>query len=147
MSLFGKKQREEATQALAELRAELAQLREQLTAADAERAVVDARLTSLAQTSTDQINALAHSSTEQIATLHLRLQSVSTELANQLSELGHDIDALAAEQHTGGSAVDGEAIEALRAGQVRLANEQARYEIAFRADLAELAERVRRIRG
>ena len=41
------------------------------------------------------------------------------------------------------SATD-EVIETLRAGQVRLANEQARYEIAFRADLAELAEKVRR---
>jgi hypothetical protein len=35
-------------------------------------------------------------------------------------------------------------LDELRAGQVRLANEQARYEIAFRADLAELAERCRR---
>ncbi|MCU0260844.1 MAG: hypothetical protein MUE78_07480 [Ilumatobacteraceae bacterium] len=35
-------------------------------------------------------------------------------------------------------------LDELRAGQIRLANEQARYEIAFRADLAEVAERCRR---
>jgi hypothetical protein len=33
-------------------------------------------------------------------------------------------------------------VEALRATQVRLANEQARYEITFRQDLAELADRL-----
>jgi hypothetical protein len=37
-----------------------------------------------------------------------------------------------------------ELITALRTGQIKLANEQARYEIAFRNDLAALAEHVRR---
>jgi hypothetical protein len=41
------------------------------------------------------------------------------------------------------SAVSDEVIEALRASQVKLANEQARYEIAFRQDLANLAEHLR----
>jgi hypothetical protein len=35
-------------------------------------------------------------------------------------------------------------IDELRDGQVRLANEQARYQIAFREDLARLAEQLRR---
>jgi hypothetical protein len=35
-------------------------------------------------------------------------------------------------------------IEQIRASQVRLASEQARYEIAFRQDLAGLAEEIRR---
>jgi hypothetical protein len=40
--------------------------------------------------------------------------------------------------------VSDEVVAALRSGQVKLANEQARYEIAFRQDLATLAESLRR---
>ncbi|MBK5334215.1 MAG: hypothetical protein JJD93_19720, partial [Ilumatobacteraceae bacterium] len=39
--------------------------------------------------------------------------------------------------------VSDEVVDALRGGQVKLANEQARYEIAFRQDLASLAELLR----
>jgi hypothetical protein len=35
----------------------------------------------------------------------------------------------------------------LKASQVKLASEQARYEITFREDLAALAEQVRQLRG
>ena len=74
-----------------------------------------------------------------------RLSSMGTELANQISELGRDLDALHAAPRGAGDSIDVQAlVEELRTGQVRLANEQARYEIAFRADLAELAERCRR---
>ncbi len=66
-----------------------------------------------------------------------RVTAVSTELANQLNELGGELDALAARPDDG-------AVEELRTGQVRLASEQARYQIAFRQDLAELAETLRR---
>lgn len=73
--------------------------------------------------------------------LDQRVTSVSTELANQLTELGRDIDALGDRPPSDGDeAVLGE----LRDGQVRLANEQARYQIAFREDLARLAEHVGR---
>jgi chromosome segregation ATPase len=76
-----------------------------------------------------------------LAELDQRVTAVSTELANQVSELGHDIDALAQRPpDTAGEAVIGE----LRDGQARLANEQARYQIAFREDLARLAEQLRR---
>jgi hypothetical protein len=58
--------------------------------------------------------------------------------------LGNDIDGLADHQTAGTTGVvDDEVLDALRAGQVKLAAEQARYEIAFRNDLAALAERVR----
>jgi predicted nucleic acid-binding Zn-ribbon protein len=76
-----------------------------------------------------------------IADLDARITAVSTELANQLTELGHDIDAL----NDRGDAPTGELTE-LRDGQVRLANEQARYQIAFREDLARLAEQLKRSR-
>jgi hypothetical protein len=70
------------------------------------------------------------------------MTAVSTELANQLNELGHDIDDLASPPHTNGNGA--EALTELRDGQVRLANEQARYQIAFREDLARLAEQLSR---
>ena len=189
MAVFGKKRRE-AERLLADLRTELDELRQRLGAADAERAVIDARITALGKVTSalqdqkpvidpimfesidslqQQVDTLqelngqvsqrlsdsdaaARTTSEQLSGIQERLQSVSTELANQLSELGRDIDHLteqqamlreAAPEGDAHSATD-EVIETLRAGQVRLANEQARYEIAFRADLAELAEKVRR---
>ena len=119
---------------LERVKTELAQLRQAIDAADqrragelAERSPADPRLDALAA---------------KLADLDARVTSVSTELANQVSELGHDIDALAhaPNGHAPPEAVLGE----LRDGQVRLANEQARYQIAFREDLARLADRLRR---
>ena len=68
--------------------------------------------------------------------------AVSTELANQVSELGTDLDALT--RRPPEERPDPAEFEELRDGQVRLANEQARYQIAFREDLARLAEQLRR---
>ena len=91
-----------------------------------------------------------------------RVTSVSMELANQLTELSSDIDELNRRRDaeaTGGDSstdIDTAALEARIAERLdaaiddvldsteRLAAEQARYEIQFRADLAELAERLRR---
>jgi chromosome segregation ATPase len=73
--------------------------------------------------------------------LESRVTSVSTELANQLSELGDDIESL---QNRPPGEIDEESIDELRDTQTRLANEQVRYQIAFRADLARLAEQLRR---
>ncbi len=82
---------------------------------------------------------------EHMAVLDQRLTNVSTELANQLSELGRDIDGLGQRvPQVAEGAVNEEVVDALRGGQVKLANEQARYEIAFRQDLATLAELLRR---
>ena len=66
---------------------------------------------------------------------------MSTELANQLTELGNDIDTL---QRPSGTVIDEEQIDELRSMQTRLAGEQARDQIAFREDLARLADQVRR---
>ena len=44
-------------------------------------------------------------------------------------------------------APDDQLVATLKASQVKLANEQARYEITFREDLAQLAEQVRQLRG
>jgi hypothetical protein len=90
----------------------------------------------------------ARAAREHMAVLDQRLTNVSTELANQISELGRDIDGLGQRvpELLDGSVSD-EVVDALRGGQVKLANEQARYEIAFRQDLAALAEQLRHGRG
>ncbi len=88
----------------------------------------------------------AKATREHLQALDQRVASIGTELANQISELGRDIDSLGsragAEAPT--VALDDETITALRTSQVKLANEQARYEIAFREDLATLAEQFRK---
>jgi predicted nucleic acid-binding Zn-ribbon protein len=87
---------------------------------------------------------------ELAASLEARVAQVGTELANQLAELGREMDSLAARAPDLAKppAPTSEAVvEQLRESQVRLANEQARYEIAFREDLATLAEQVRLLRG
>ncbi len=93
----------------------------------------------------------ARHASEAAAGLEARVESIGTELTNQLAELGKEIDALAAQADEPTSAahaqVSDELIAALRDGQARLANEQARYQIAFREELATLAEQVRLLRG
>ncbi len=112
----------------------------------------EARLTELR----DRLDALV----DEVATVDGRVTSISTELANQLTELSSDIAALderaSMQQSADAAPVDPAAIDALVGERVdaaldgvlgsteRLAAEQARYEIQFRADLAELAERIRR---
>lgn len=105
---------------------------------------------------------------ERLAAVDRRVTSVSTELANQLAEMSSDIEALdrAAEEAARNAAeraerdsddddtptadtpqvpaIDPELLEELRDAQARLANEQARYQIAFRDDLARLAEQLKR---
>ena len=66
---------------------------------------------------------------------------MATELSHQLHELGTEIETLA---KSADETASREALEQLRVNQIRIANEQARYEIAFRQDLAEVVEQVRR---
>lgn len=80
--------------------------------------------------------------TERLDAIEHRITAVSTELANQVSELGGEIEAL--QQRPPGEPVDEEVLDELRDAQTRLASEQARYQIAFRTDLARLAEQLRR---
>jgi hypothetical protein len=102
------------------LQADLATMREALDRHDASSAAMRDRLTALDD----------------------RVTSVSTELANQLTELGRDIDALSARPVPDGAGAD--ALATIRDGQVKLANEQARYQISFREDLARLAQELKR---
>src|SRR6187401_2866739 len=68
-----------------------------------------------------------------------RITSISTELANQITELSGDVESIAKEHPP----TDDIVVE-IRDAQVKLASEQARYQIAFREDLADLAERLKR---
>lgn len=90
---------------------------------------------------------------EKMSALDMRMTNVSTELANQLTELSNDLDVLLEQDRADGTAAgdSGEPSEAVTAALAnvqksteRLAAEQARYEIQFREDLAELADRLRR---
>jgi Skp family chaperone for outer membrane proteins len=125
MGLFRRRTPEE----IERMKAEMASLREALERQEARESPPDPgkRLDELAS---------------KLAELDARVTSVSTELANQIAELGNDLDAL--DNRPPNAAADGAVIGELRDGQVHLANEQARYQIAFREDLARLAEQLRR---
>lgn len=77
---------------------------------------------------TQQVAKLA----DRLDAIDARVTAISTELAAQLTELGVETDAT------------GELAVALQNAQARLTNEQARYQIAFREDLAELAGEIRK---
>ena len=112
--------------AIAELRAEIASLREQVTAHIA-------RL--------DEAQRQASAAADRIQSVESGVERLGAELSRQLHELGDDIEKMSAGTSDGAVVAR---LEDLRATQVRLANEQARYEIAFREDLAALAEMLRR---
>ena len=157
------RRRAETRSEVAELRAEIAEMAARLAAADAARAErAEHARSSLAQFTatpapppatgtplpadppppvahtadldelranlTARVDALA----QRLEWIDARITSISTELANQLTELGHEGDATS------------QAAVALRDAQTKLANEQARYQIAFREDLATLADRLKR---
>ena len=109
-----------------------------------------ARLADLAMVATslhgedDTVRSQLGQVAERMSALDGRVGQISQELVNQLDELGGELDAL-------GRAVEANDVSEIRtklddlsSGQARLANEQARYEIKFREDLAEVAERLRR---
>ena len=108
-------------QALDALQAEVIALREQVNE-NAQQA----------QTDKQSLMALL----EQFAAMESRITGMGSELSRQLHELGTDIEKL--QQHVENDTV-GETVQSLKSAQVRLATEQARYEITFRQDLATLA--------
>lgn len=125
MSLFNRTPK--ATQSdLETLKIELAELRGELTK----------RTNALSL-----VTALTNGLDQKIAIIDTRLTTMTTELSHQLHELGSEIESLA---QTSQETASREALEQLRVNQTRIANEQARYEIAFRQDLAEIAEQIRR---
>ena len=110
------------------LRSELAQLRSELSKRTNELSLV---------------TAAANGIDQRITAIDTRLTNMTAELSHQLHELSSDIEEVAKHGAESGSM---EALEQLRVSQTRIANEQARYEIAFRQDLAVIAEQLRKIK-
>jgi hypothetical protein len=79
----------------------------------------------------------------QMGQIDQRMTAVSTELANQINELSDEIEQGVLGEDGDTVALD-ERLAELRRAQEHLANEQVRYQIALRDDLAELAERLKR---
>jgi chromosome segregation ATPase len=77
-----------------------------------------------------------------VISLGARVTQVGTEVTHQLGELSGDIDKLGARTDEIASTIGDlpEQVDAVRSDQARLANEQARYEIRFSQDLAEVAD-------
>lgn len=150
---------EETAARIAAVETQAAAAEIQAAAAEAQARSADERASSAAEqaataderaTSADERAAAVG---ERVDVVDGRLTQVATELANQLTELSGEIDAAAT---TGGGqppgivdqsvGLDPELVEELIDAQERLANEQARYQIAFRQDLADLADRLKRQR-
>lgn len=110
------------------LRSDLNQLRSELTKRTNELSLVTAATNGLDQ---------------RISAIDTRLTNMTAELSHQLHELSSDIEAITQKENDPESV---NALEQLRVNQTRIANEQARYQIAFRQDLAVIAEQLRKVK-
>ncbi len=117
---------------LDELAATIEQLTGRLDGVEQTPAAVDPAQIETLQSTMQRIS-------ERIEELDARITSISTELANQITEMSNDLDGLGTNEPASDEIVD-----ELRDAQTRLAGEQARYQIAFRQDLAALADRLKR---
>ena len=156
MGLF--KKRADPAQ-LEAIKAEIAAMAARLDRADADKADLGSRVHSLTarlETSTpppppppikpaisdadlDILRARLQRLSDRLDAADDRISSIATELANQLTELSGDVESIAKEHPP-----TDDIVTEIRDAQVKLASEQARYQIAFRQDLAQLAERLRR---
>lgn len=80
---------------------------------------------------------------ERTDALDARITSASTELARQLDELGTELATVSDQEPVDVVGIVNGALDEIRRGQMRLANEQARYQSAFRTDIAVLIEQLR----
>jgi len=125
--MFGKKWKEVQTN-LARVHDEISTLRSELKQRDAQLSDVQSGLRALEGRLSDVDSRVTH---------------MTTAITNQLHELDAEIEKLAETA----DAASAETVNELRANQVRIASEQARYAITLRQDLAELAELLRKSRG
>jgi archaellum component FlaC len=84
---------------------------------------------------------MARTIADRLVSLDTRVSSMGSELSRQFQELGGEIEQLAKEVQNSGV---NEIVDTIKSSQTRLANEQARYEITFRQDLAALADKLLR---
>lgn len=125
--MFGRKSKELLGH-VREMQSELASLRDELARRGSELDAVQAGLRSV---------------TDRLGNVDERVTHMTSALTNQLHELDAEIERLA----NVADAASADTVNELRANQVRIANEQARYAITLRQDLAELAELLRKARS
>ncbi len=159
MALFTRRSTTDTSE-LHALRGQLAQLNERVTNAEQDRHRLETRLAETTATLASvhhrmgEVDQHIDSATERWNTIDQRITNTTTELANQLGEFGSEIDALhtrstpslppptiATAQHFDTSVVD-----ELKTSQARLAEEQIRYQIAFRQQLASVHDSLKRQR-
>ncbi len=170
MALFGRRRADrervdEMAREVAELRDRLDraagthdELREQVASIGSSNLALRGDLKDLRERG-DEVAARLDELVGDLTRLDERATSISTELGNQLTELGRELDALSRAAEAAAEADEPaptdvvavremltEVLDEIHAGQERLASEQARYQIQFRRDLADLAERLRRPR-
>jgi len=84
---------------------------------------------------------------DRLGQIDRRITTISTELANQLNELSNELNKFGDDTMTAATAelatTIGESVGELRTAQVHLANEQTRYQIALREEIAALARRIK----
>lgn len=81
---------------------------------------------------------------EKTNNLDARITATTTELARQLDELGNELAAVTDQEPIDVAEIVNGSLVDIRQSQTRLAQEQARYQAAFRADIAILIEQLRR---
>lgn len=120
--------------------AELATLRQQVATLQEQLDDVVARNVESQQHSRDL--------TTQIGALEARITQVGSEITNQLGELSGDIEGIERRTSELADSVRGlpQDLDVLRHDQEELAREQARYQIAFRQDLAQAVETLQKKR-
>jgi len=93
-----------------------------------------------------QLRQLEQFATAETTRIQARLAEIGEQLSRQVDELGREVDAAVqkAERASADAQAPLAALDDVKAAQVRLASEQVRYDLALRAELAELAERLRR---
>ena len=117
---------------------------QRITIADHETTISDQRAT--IEALRNQIRGLENRTTEENARMQARLGEITEQVLHQVEELGMEVDAATRHAEDAARLAEAplEAMDEIKASQVKLANEQVRYDLALRAELAELAERLRR---
>ena len=127
-------------------------LAEQQTAIAEQSALIGAQATTIAEQRAlieslrSQLRQVEEFTASENARMQARLAEIGDQLARQVDELGREVDAAVRRAEEAAQAAEAPvaALDEVRAAQARLAGEQVRYDLALRAELAELADRLRR---
>jgi len=97
-------------------------------------------------TLTDQLGKLDSRTTADTARVETRLGEITQQVLRQVEELSNEVDNASrlAQQASESTGLPGGLLDDLKSAQTKLATEQVRYDLALRAELAELADRLRR---